>query len=64
MAESEALRGRVSALLKGTEMAADFDEVGIAQELERRHGASPPDPIPDFWAVVDRHRLESPSSDH
>lgn len=60
MNELEHLRGLVIALLRETELGTDFDERAITNELRDRYGLHPPDPIPDFWAIADRHRAGFP----
>ncbi len=56
MNELEHLRNRVIALLRETELGFDFDEAAITNELRDLYGPQPPDPIPEFWAIADRHR--------
>ena len=56
MKEFNDLRGWVSALLSQTEAGPDFDVAAITREIESRYGPIPPDPIPDFWDIADRHR--------
>ena len=63
MTEFRDLRGWVRALLRETEAGADFDDGAIADEIDRRYGPFPPDPIPDFWAIADRHRARSVTID-
>ena len=56
MQEFNDLRVWVVALLKQTEAGPDFDVAAITDEILSRYGSIPPDPIPDFWAIADRHR--------
>ena len=55
MTDTDDLTTRVRALLLETEAGPRLDEKPIVEEVMRRHGSTPPDPIPDFWVIADRY---------
>lgn len=55
MTDLSNLRSRVAALLRETEAGPHLNETAIVKEIDSRYGPTPPDPIPDFWAIADRY---------